>query len=70
MKEMFRAAAPEAVRLLIDTMNDPTTKIDTRLKCAETILERALGKATQPIDLEGSSKLEIVLAPDLKELAK
>lgn len=70
MKEMFRAAAPEAVRLLVDTMNDPTTKIDTRLKCAETILERALGKAAQPIDLEGGARLEIVMSEELRELAK
>lgn len=70
MKEMFRAAAPEAVRLLIDTMNDPATKIDTRLKCAETILERALGKAAQPIDLEGGARLEIVMSEELRELAK
>lgn len=50
VKEMLKAAAPGAVKLLTETMNDPTVKIDMRIRCAETVLDRVYGKATQPIE--------------------
>ena len=46
---MLTAACPDAVRLLIDTMGDPSVKRDLRIDCANTIIERVLGKAAQPI---------------------
>ena len=51
-KELFRGSSPDAAQLLIDTMNDPTAKLELRVKCAETIIERVLGKAVQPIAAE------------------
>lgn len=61
VKEMLKAAAPEAVKLLTDTMHDPKAKIDLRVKCAETVLDRVYGKATQPIEGNLDNKIEIVL---------
>lgn len=60
-KKMLKAAAPEAVKLLTDTMRDPKAKIDLRVKCAETVLDRVYGKATQPIEGNLDNKIEIVL---------
>lgn len=61
VKEMFKSAAPEAVKLLIDTMNDPDVRVDMRVKCAETILERVYGKAVQPIEGGLENKVEILM---------
>lgn len=56
VKDMLKAAAPEAVKLLIDTMQNDCVKIDLRLDCARTILDRVYGKAAQPIEgLEGGA---------------
>ena len=69
-KAMLKAATPAAVKLLVDTLNDPMEKTETRVKCAETVLDRVYGKANQPIDLGGEvPKIEIVLG-SAKELAK
>ena len=61
VKEMLRAAAPQAVQLLVDTLNNDKVKTDLRIKCAETILDRAYGKATQPIEGSMDNKVEIVM---------
>ena len=61
VKEMLKAAAPDAVRLLTETMNDPMVKIDMRIRCAETVMDRVYGKAVQPIEGNMDNKVEIVL---------
>lgn len=69
-KAMLKAATPAAVKLLVDTLNNPEEKTETRVRCAETVLDRVYGKANQPIDLGGEiPKIEIVLG-DGKEYAK
>ena len=50
VKQMLKAATTDAARLLVDTMNDPEIKIETRLDCAKTVMERVYGKASQPIE--------------------
>lgn len=61
-RTMLKAATPAAVKLLVDTLNNPMEKTETRVKCAETVLDRVYGKANQPIDLGGEiPKIEIVL---------
>lgn len=47
---MLKAAAPKAAAFLIETFNNPEVKIDLRIKCAETVMDRVYGKATQPIE--------------------
>ena len=51
-------------------MNNPEEKTETRVRCAETVLDRVYGKANQPIDLGGEvPKIEIVLG-GAEDLAK
>ena len=57
VKEMLKAAAPQAAALLIETVNDPEVKMDLRIRCAETLMDRVYGKATQPI--EGKMQAEV-----------
>lgn len=62
-RAMLKAATPAAVKLLVDTLNNPEEKTETRVRCAETVLDRVYGKANQPIDLGGEvPKIEIVLS--------
>lgn len=61
VKEMLKAAAPQAAALLIETVNDPEVKIDLRIKCAETLMDRVYGKAVQPIEGNMDNRVEIVL---------
>ena len=49
VREMVRAATVPAVQILIDTMSNPANKPELRVKCAEILIERALGKAVQPL---------------------
>ena len=67
--EMLKAAASDAVKLLVSTVNDDDSRLDLRIKCAEVILDRVYGKAGQPLTLEGKPKIEIVMTEDMKELA-
>ena len=46
---MLTKACPEAVQLLIDTMTDEEAKPELRVQCANTIIDRVMGKAAQPI---------------------
>ena len=50
VKDMLKAATKEAAQLLIDTVGNPEAKLDMRIRCAETILDRVYGKASQPIE--------------------
>lgn len=61
VKEMLKAAAPQAAALLIDTVNNPEAKMDLRIRCAETVMDRVYGKAVQPIEGNMDNKVEIVL---------
>lgn len=49
VKEMLKAAVPDAVRRLVGVMNDPKAQDRDRIKCAEIIIERVYGKTPQPI---------------------
>jgi hypothetical protein len=50
VREMLRAATAPAVQVLIDTLSDKNTKPELRVRCAEILLDRTLGKAVQPIE--------------------
>jgi len=63
VKEMLKAATAPAVQLLVDTMNDREAKPELRVRCAELLIDRVLGKAVQP--LEAHIKTETF---DLSEL--
>lgn len=69
-KAMLKAATPAAVKLLVDTLNNENERTETRVKCAEAVLDRVYGKANQPIDLGGAvPEIKIVLG-GAEELAK
>ena len=69
-RAMLKAATPAAVKLLVDTLNNSNEKTETRVRCAETVLDRVYGKANQPIELpDKMPEIRIVLG-DAEELAK
>ena len=70
VKKMLKRAAPDAVRLLIETISNESTTMNHRLDAAKEILNRVYGKAAQPIDGELDTTLKIVLEGDLKDYAK
>ena len=61
VKAMLKAAAPDAVKLLTETMNNPNVRADLRIRCAETVMDRVYGKAVQPIEGNMDNKVEIVM---------
>lgn len=67
---MLTAACPDAVRLLIDTMGDPSVKRDLRIDCANTIIERVLGKAAQPIITDTPTIEEHMTLKEMMEAAR
>jgi hypothetical protein len=50
IREMARAASPEALQALIDGMKDSGAPHAARVTAADKILDRAWGKPSQPID--------------------
>jgi len=50
VKDLLTTATVPAIQLLIDTMKNADVKHEVRVRCAETILDRSLGKSVQPID--------------------
>ena len=57
VKDMLKAATGDAARLLISTVNDPEAKLELRIRCAETILDRVYGRAAQPIEADGAVRV-------------
>ena len=50
VKEMLKSATVPAVQILVETMNDENAKPELRVRCAETLLDRVLGRAVQPLE--------------------
>ena len=69
VKEMLKAEAPEAARFLIETMHNEAVKDELRIKCAETVLERVYGKATQPIEGDLSGGFIITIGQEVADYA-
>ena len=49
LRRMLRAKAPEAIGVLVMLMNDEGQKPELRMKAAESILDRACGKASSAV---------------------
>ena len=58
----------EAICLAAETMNDEQAPLHMRLRCAEIILDRALGKPKQEINQEVNVNVTHVHLEALKEL--
>ena len=50
VKEMLKAATLPAVQLLIGTMINDSVKPELRVRCAEILIDRVMGKAVQPLE--------------------
>lgn len=68
VKEMLRAATVDAAKLLIDTMQDKDAKLELRIDCCKTIMDRVYGKAAQPIE-GGMDNVVTVVMGELKDYA-
>ncbi len=69
---MLRARAPEAIGVLVSLMNDEGQKPELRMKAAESILDRACGKAAsiQPTDAAAVTPASISFEGVLAEWSK
>lgn len=59
LKEAFKALAPEALKTLAHVMANADRDSD-RVKAAEVILDRGYGKATQHIDANVESQIQVI----------
>ena len=60
LKEAFRAAAPQALRVLVQIVNDSDARESDRIRAAEVILDRGYGKPVQAVDVDASSIPQVV----------
>lgn len=70
VREKLKGATPEAIDLMIRTMRDENTKTELRIQIAQSIADRVLGKATQPIDADMDTTIRIMLQGDVKDYAE
>lgn len=60
IKEMLRGATPDACRLLCNTINDETAKLELRIKCSEIVLDRVYGKPQQAVEVDAHNIPQVV----------
>lgn len=60
VKKMLEAALPSAVQLLVDTMNNPGAKNELRVQCANTIIDRVMGKPQQAVELDAKNIPQVI----------
>ncbi len=70
VRDMLLEAVPMAVQALIDIIADSDAAPNLRIKCAETVLERVYGKSGQLLEASAPPQIEVVMAKNLKNLAK
>jgi hypothetical protein len=56
VREAAMALTPEAIKTLGDIMRDPSTPPATRVAAAEKILDRALGRPAQQVEVKGEKR--------------
>ena len=61
LKQAFRAACPDALRVLVEIVNKLDAKDSDRIRAAEVILDRGYGKPVQAVDLDGASVPQVVI---------
>lgn len=70
VKAMLKDTAPAALQTIIDIMVDTAVKDELKLKAAQDILDRAIGKAKQTVDNEVKGGIQIKLSPALEEYSE
>jgi len=69
-RAMALRAVPEAMQLLIRIAGDPKADLSYRIRCAETILDRVLGKPAQSVNiLAAVADVDLASMSDLELLA-
>jgi hypothetical protein len=68
IKEAFQKLTPKAVEVLGKILNDKKSKPMEKIKAAEVVLDRALGKATQPISGDEENPIGFKITIVEKEL--
>ena len=56
VREAAMALTPDAIRLLGEIMNDPKAPPATRVTAADKILDRALGRSAQSVEVKGEKR--------------
>ena len=72
MRQLLAERIPEAVDFLLQIMQDEGQKPELRMKAAESILDRACGKAStvQPTESEGAAPISISFEGVLEEWSR
>lgn len=70
LKDAFKALSPVAVERLKEILNGeyPDAKVSDMIKAIEIVLDRHLGKATQPIDADISGELIVKIGNEFDKL--
>lgn len=69
VREAAMALTPEAIKTLGDMMRDPTTPPATRITAADKILDRALGRPAQQVDITSKKEALDYSLADLLAIA-
>ena len=69
-KEILLAGGPEAAQFMLDLVRDEGARTGDRLRAAEYILDRLLGKAVQPIMAEVRQEEEPMSLDEMFEAVK
>ena len=69
-KELLRKALPEAVKTVIATMRDPEAKPGERFDAAKYIVDKVLGKAAQPIQIDAPEETKTMTLDEMLELCR
>lgn len=70
LRAMIKDTAPKALETVITIMTNTDARDETRLKAAQDILDRGLGKAKQTVDNELKGGIQIKLSPALEEFSE
>ena len=70
VKQRLKEVLPEALETAIAVMRSSKSKPSTRLLAAQDVLDRVLGKASQPIDADVTAEVVVRIADDLKDGGK
>ena len=72
MRRLLAERVPEAVSFLLQIMNDEQQKTELRMKAAESILDRACGKAStaQPCEESATAPIAITFEGVLEEWSR
>ena len=62
------AAAPEAIAFLARVLNDSQARTVDRIRAAEALLDRGLGKPGQQIEIDNAEPIAIYIGRDFDKL--